>query len=114
MVLRSRRRPVVTGAEAMIGSMGVVLDDGLVADTAQGRADGLQDSQPGSLPNSALDSLLHGEPDRVGWARVHGERWRVRSTSPLAAGHAVRVTGRRGLMLTVVPASNPSQEGEHT
>ncbi|TCG03134.1 hypothetical protein BZM27_50790, partial [Paraburkholderia steynii] len=51
---------------------------------------------------------------RVGWARVHGERWRVRSTSPLAAGRAVRVTGRRGLMLTVVPASNPSQEGEHT
>jgi membrane-bound serine protease (ClpP class) len=106
MVLRSRRRPVVTGAEAMIGSVGVVLDDGLVADTAPGRADGSRDGPP--------DSLLHGEPDRVGWARVHGERWRVRSTSPLAAGHAVRVTGRRGLMLTVVPASNPSQEGEHT
>jgi membrane-bound serine protease (ClpP class) len=102
---------VVTGAEAMIGSMGVVLDDGLVAsDTAQARADSPQDSTLGS----PLDSLLHGEPDRVGWARVHGERWRVRSTSPLAAGHAVRVTGRRGLMLTVVPASNPSQEGEHT
>ena len=103
LVLRSRRRPVVTGAEAMIGSVGVVLDDGLVADdTDQTRAD------------SPQDSLLHGEPQRVGWARVHGERWRVCSSAPLAAGHAVRVTGRRGLMLTVVPASNASQQGERT
>ncbi|MBN3762465.1 nodulation protein NfeD [Burkholderia sp. Ac-20365] len=103
LVLRSRRRPVVTGAEAMIGSVGVVLDDGLIADdTDQPRAD------------SPQDSLLHGEPQRVGWARVHGERWRVCSTAPLAAGHAVRVTGRRGLMLTVVPASNASQQGERT
>jgi membrane-bound serine protease (ClpP class) len=100
MVLRSRRRPVVTGAEAMIGSIGVVLDDGLVARDA---ADG------------AKDSLLQGEPERVGWARVRGERWRVCSTSPVAAGNTVRVTGRRGLTLTVVPASDTSTtEGERT
>lgn len=103
LVLRSRRRPVVTGAEAMIGSIGVVLDDGLVADdTESARDDGTQ------------DSLLHGEPQRVGWARVHGERWRVCSAAPLAAGHAVRVTGRRGLMLTVVPERAASQQGERT
>jgi membrane-bound serine protease (ClpP class) len=107
MVLRARRRPVVTGAEAMIGSLGVVLDDGLtVAGPSDAAAvDTRADGQP--------DSLLHGEPERVGWARVHGERWRVCSNVPLAAGHAVRVTGRRGLMLTVVPAGNPSQ-GERT
>ncbi|MGF6598849.1 membrane-bound serine protease (ClpP class) [Paraburkholderia sp. GAS448] len=75
VALRARRRPVVTGSEAMIGSIGVVLDDGL-----------LQDGDAG-----------------IGWARVRGERWRVTSAGPLAAGREVRVTGRRGLMLTVVP-----------
>ncbi|MBP0594309.1 nodulation protein NfeD [Paraburkholderia sp. LEh10] len=106
MVLRSRRRPVVTGAEAIIGSVGVVLDDGLNIADAADPADGKTDSQ--------RDSLLHGEPERVGWARVHGERWRVCCTAPLAAGHAVRVTGRRGLMLTVVPATDTPQKGERT
>jgi membrane-bound serine protease (ClpP class) len=76
VALRARRRPVVTGAEALIGSLGVVLDDGL---------------QP------------HGGAG-VGWARVHGERWQVMSAAPLAPGHTVRVTARRGLTLTVVPA----------
>ncbi|NIF15322.1 nodulation protein NfeD, partial [Burkholderia sp. Ax-1735] len=32
VALRARRRPVVTGAEAMVGSIGEVLDDGLLAD----------------------------------------------------------------------------------
>ncbi|WP_042978303.1 NfeD family protein, partial [Burkholderia sp. AU4i] len=32
VALRARRRPVVTGAEAMVGSIGEVLDDGLRAD----------------------------------------------------------------------------------
>lgn len=103
LVMRSRRRPVVTGAEAMIGSVGVVLDDGLVATDAE---DNRADVRP--------DSLLHGEPERIGWARVHGERWRVCSSTPLAAGNAVRVTGRRGLMLTVVPANPASSQGERT
>ncbi|MBN3757433.1 nodulation protein NfeD [Paraburkholderia sp. Tr-20389] len=105
LVLRSRRRPVVTGAEAMIGSVGVVLDDGLVA----ADADSME-----SRAEVRSDSLLHGEPERVGWARVHGERWRVCSNAPLAAGNAVRVTGRRGLMLTVVPANPASSQGERT
>ncbi|MEM5341500.1 NfeD family protein [Paraburkholderia azotifigens] len=105
LVLRSRRRPVVTGAEAMIGSVGVVLDDGLVAIAADS-----DESRTGQQP----DSLLHGEPERIGWARVHGERWRVCSSAPLAAGNAVRVTGRRGLMLTVVPANPASSQGERT
>ncbi|WP_439899757.1 NfeD family protein [Paraburkholderia phymatum] len=99
MVLRARQRPVVTGAEAIIGSVGVVLDDGLVAV-----------SETDAKTESSRDSLLHGEPERVGWARVHGERWRVSSTAPLAAGNAVRVTGRRGLTLTVVPAGDIPQQ----
>jgi membrane-bound serine protease (ClpP class) len=79
LALRARRRPVVTGSEGLIGSVGVVLDGGLQ----------LEDATPGGAP--------------AGWARVHGERWRVSSAAPVAAGQPVRVTARRGLTLTVVP-----------
>ncbi|NML97575.1 nodulation protein NfeD [Paraburkholderia sp. RP-4-7] len=85
LALRARRRPVVTGSEGLIGSLGVVLDGGLSPDG-------------GLLPGDAAGGTL------AGWAQVHGERWRVSSTAPVAAGHAVRVTARRGLTLTVVPA----------
>ncbi|MCA8155919.1 nodulation protein NfeD [Burkholderia contaminans] len=91
VALRARRRPVVTGAEAMVGSIGEVLDDGLLADQPHGTA--------GAAPSAA------------GWARVHGERWRVASSAPLAAGCRVRVTGRHGLLLTVAPLYDvPGQE----
>ncbi len=86
VAMRARRRPVVTGSEAMIGSVGVILDEGL-------------------MPHNGVG---------VGWARVHGERWRVESTEPLGAGHAVRVTARHGLTLTVVPAGATPQQGERS
>jgi len=44
--------------------------------------------------------------DAEGWASVHGERWRVRSTTPLAPGQKVRVTAIDGLTLTVEPAAD--------
>ncbi|MGU7773955.1 NfeD family protein [Burkholderia sp. MR1-5-21] len=83
LALRARRRPVVSGGEAMVGSIGEVLDDGLRPDQPQTAA--------GPAPSAA------------GWALVRGERWRVASNAPLAAGCRVRVTGRQGLMLTVAP-----------
>ncbi|EDT42484.1 NfeD family protein [Burkholderia ambifaria] len=83
VALRARRRPVVTGAEAMLGSIGEVLDDGLHPDQPIGAS--------GVAPSAG------------GWALVHGERWRVASNVPLAAGCRVRVTGRQGLTLTVTP-----------
>lgn len=89
LALRARRRPVVTGSEALIGSLGVVLEGGL-------------------LPEYTGSELTTGSAP-AGWARVHGERWRVSSTAPVAAGHAVRVTARRGLTLTVVPAEARQQ-----
>ncbi|AXF22877.1 serine protease [Burkholderia pyrrocinia] len=93
VALRARRRPVVTGAEAMLGSIGEVLDDGLHADQPR-------DGDPA--------------PSAAGWALVHGERWRVASSAPLAAGCRVRVTGRHGLMLTVAPLyDTPVQEQHH-
>jgi membrane-bound serine protease (ClpP class) len=38
-----------------------------------------------------------------GWARVHGETWRVRGAGPLAPGQRVRVASIDGLTLQVVP-----------
>lgn len=43
---------------------------------------------------------------REGWARVHGETWRVRSTAPLKRGERVRVASIEGLVLEVVPESS--------
>lgn len=69
MALRARQRPVVSGREALLGSVGEVLavEDGLA------------------------------------WARVHGERWRVRSEAVLVPGQRVRVVAVRGLTLDVQP-----------
>lgn len=87
VALRARRRPVVTGSEALVGSFGELIDDGLQPDE--------DDAQAGT----------------IGWARVRGERWRVRGTARLPAGCRVRVTGRSGLTLTVVAVVDP-QQGE--
>jgi len=105
LALRARRRPVVTGSEGLIGSVGVVLDGGLVAASASA-----------SDPDAAHSSL-------AGWARINGERWQVSSAVPLAAGDAVRVTARQGLTLTVEPVvaaqalqqqqQQPQQQQQH-
>ena len=39
--------------------------------------------------------------DGEGWARVHGERWRVRAGAPVRRGERLRVTDIQGLVLTV-------------
>ena len=69
MAIKARARPVVTGAEEMIGARGEILED-----------------------------LEH-----EGWARVHSEHWRVRSSVPLPRGSIVRVRARHGLILDVEP-----------
>jgi membrane-bound serine protease (ClpP class) len=50
----------------------------------------------------ALGEVIEGGSGE-GWATVHGERWHVRASGPLAAGQAVRVTKIHGLTLDVVP-----------
>ena len=77
MLLRSRRRPVVSGREELVGAAGEALED------------------------------LQVE----GWARVHGERWRVRSGAPLRAGERLRVTAVRGLVLEVERQGPQPTEG---
>jgi membrane-bound serine protease (ClpP class) len=39
--------------------------------------------------------------EREGWARVHGESWRVRSNTPVRRGERMRVKTIDGLILTV-------------
>jgi membrane-bound serine protease (ClpP class) len=69
MLLRARRRPVVSGREELVGAHGEALED-IAAE---------------------------------GWARVHGERWRVHAGTPLRTGQRLRVTAVRGLVLEVEP-----------
>ncbi len=87
LALRARRRPVVTGSEAMVGCLGEIIDSGLSS----------ADGGPGA--------------EATGWAQVRGERWRVSASAALPAGSRVRVIGRSGLTLTVVPIVDP-KEGE--
>ena len=80
MAIKARARPVVTGAEQMIGAHGEIL----------------------------------GDLNHEGWARVHGEQWRVRSTVPLTSGDRVQVRARHGLILDVDPHPHPSyKENDH-
>jgi membrane-bound serine protease (ClpP class) len=71
LVVKSRKRAVVSGREEMIGSSGEVVE-----------ASGAE-----------------------GWARIHGELWRIRAPEPVAPGQRVRVARMEGLMLEVVPES---------
>ncbi len=48
-----------------------------------------------------------------GWARVHGELWRVRSPRPMARGARMRVAARHGLTLEVEPITPMSKENDH-
>ena len=75
LALRARRRPVVTGAEELVGASGEILAD----------------------------------MEREGWARIHSEQWRVRSSVPLKRGSRVRVRARHDLILEV----EPDKETDH-
>jgi membrane-bound serine protease (ClpP class) len=79
--LKARRRPVVSGSEAMLGSVGVMLDD---ADTGAGSG----------------WATVRGERWRV--------RSEVPRALP-PGGERVRVTARHGLTLTVEPINETSQ-----
>jgi membrane-bound serine protease (ClpP class) len=45
-----------------------------------------------------------------GWARVHGETWRISSEQPLSRGQNVRVVRMRGLILDVEPKETKVNE----
>jgi membrane-bound serine protease (ClpP class) len=79
LALATRRRPVTSGAAALIGA------------TAQ-------------VENVAPDG------GHQGWIRVEGELWHAACALPLSRSQTVKVVGRKGLMLEVVPV-DPAQGG---
>jgi membrane-bound serine protease (ClpP class) len=48
------------------------------------------------------EAIVLGDFEKEGWARVHGERWRVRSATPMKDGDRARVVAISGLTLTIV------------
>ncbi len=60
------------------------------------------------LPGSEGEALA--DIQTQGWARVHGELWRVQSPRPLRRGAKMRVTARRGLTLDVEPIDPAERE----
>jgi len=75
VILKTRRRPQITGQGELIGAVAEV------AHVATGEL----------------------------WIQLRGETWRASSNAPLQAAQKVRVTGRHGLVLDVVPID---QQGE--
>lgn len=55
----------------------------------------------------SIAEVLDDTADGAGWANVRGETWRVTSGTPLRRAQMVRVVGRRGPLLEVVPAEHP-------
>lgn len=50
-----------------------------------------------------LGEVLEDFDGKDGWARVHGERWRIASKQPLRQGQRIRVVHMNGLILEVEP-----------
>ena len=60
----------------------------------------------------ATGVVLEGGAAGETWARVHGERWRVRSSAALVPGQRVRVLALHGLTLDVAPdPADPPRKG---
>ncbi len=78
MALKTRRTPVVSGREELIGVIGEMLEDTTDKGDKTGAAD-------------------------MGMARIRGELWSVHCKQPLVRGQKVRVTAIDGLVLQVTP-----------
>jgi membrane-bound serine protease (ClpP class) len=79
LALATRRRPVTSGAAALIGA-------------------------------TAQVETVASDGGHQGWIRVEGELWHAACALPLSRSQTVKVVGRKGLMLEVVPV-DPAQGG---
>jgi membrane-bound serine protease (ClpP class) len=76
MFIRARKRPVVSGAEGMIGQQAEAMDDF---------------SGPGPFRGGVF---------------IEGEHWQAESLAPVIKGKRVRVLAMRGLVLDVEPETD--------
>jgi membrane-bound serine protease (ClpP class) len=76
LAVKTRRRPVTSGAAGLIGALCAVEN-------------------------------VEAHNARQGWVRIEGELWRALSVEPLRPAQTVRVVGRSGLNLEVVPVAPP-------
>jgi membrane-bound serine protease (ClpP class) len=65
----------------------------------------------GAQGMTGLAGVALTELQPEGLIRVRGETWKARAARGVAAGGAVRVTGMKGLELSVEPVENPSEPG---
>jgi membrane-bound serine protease (ClpP class) len=79
LALATRRRPVTSGAAALIGA-------------------------------TARVETVAPDGGHQGWIRIEGELWHAACALPLSRSQTVKVVGRKGLMLEVVPV-DPAQGG---
>jgi membrane-bound serine protease (ClpP class) len=73
LALASRRRPPASGAATLIGA------------------------------TATVERIVQAGGSRAAWIRIEGELWQAASGLPLSQSQTVRVVGRRGLTLDVVP-----------
>jgi len=58
----------------------------------------------------ATGEVLEDFTGSEGWARIHGETWRISSKQPLRRGQRIRVVRMAGLILQVEPEGVPTHE----
>lgn len=65
---------------------------------------------------SGMEQIVHStgtvidDFEQEGWARIHGEQWKVHSNMPLKRGDRIRVIAMDGLILTVEPDTGTTHQ----
>lgn len=97
----------VVGAIAATSALLLAATASIAMKTRQGKSVVGLDNMVGSL--AEIERI--GDIPTEAWAQVRGETWRVVSKTPLQRAQQVRVIGRKGLVLEVVPFDN-TERGE--
>lgn len=95
----------LVGAIAATSALLLAATAGIAMKTRRGKSVTGLDDMVGSLARIERT----GDVSNEAWAQVRGETWRVVSKTPLQRAQQVRVIGRKGLVLEVVPFDNLEQ-----
>lgn len=84
----------------------------IVGMALKARRRAVQSGDAGLVGALVAVSVVAADDPLAGWVQLQGERWQVRSPQPLHPGQAVRVVARRGLLLEVAAAEQPTPKGD--